>query len=363
VRDGSRNDVARELVAFANADGGTLIIGIEESEDDPKRAKSIKPVLNCHDVAERLRRAVFEIIEPKLPMLHSRAIDAGDDGGGVIVFSVPHSRRAPHRVESLRDCFRRFGNESRKMTMREIQELTLSVATGAEKLEKRFLELDNNFATMMPRLQARMRSDPNNQAHFCDLRFSAIPLNALWLGRVVGRGELKSLMPTISYDIFQRRETINYPWGREPRAGSPIVRGERRLMVGSSLTLFDEIHCDGSVTIAAIHLSDRLFFGWILSQVSALLSTIDNLRSVAGAPDTEYAIQLNIQTNGQRLKLTSDQGFFDDEYRFTSGPQKFPTYSYGTRGERAMLVNEIAQDIVHSLGSKIELELNAEIQD
>src|SRR5215216_70642 len=56
VRDGSRNDVAREVVAFANADGGTILVGIEESSDEPKRAIAIKPLEKVHELAERLRR-------------------------------------------------------------------------------------------------------------------------------------------------------------------------------------------------------------------------------------------------------------------------------------------------------------------
>ncbi len=159
VRDGSRNDIAREIVAFANSDGGTLIIGIEESDDDPKRAVGIKPIVNCHDLAERLRRAVYEIIEPKLPIFHSRAIEIADEGTGVIVFVIPHSRRAPHRVESLRDCFRRIGSESRKMTMREIQELTLAVAAEGDRLNKRFVELHSAVDILHPSLLQQMSGE------------------------------------------------------------------------------------------------------------------------------------------------------------------------------------------------------------
>ncbi|MBR0803592.1 ATP-binding protein [Bradyrhizobium japonicum] len=362
VRDASRNDIAREIVAFANAQGGTLVIGIEESDDDPKRAKSPMPFPNCYDLAERLRRAVFEIIEPKLPMLHSKAVLTEEDGRGMIVFVVPQSRRAPHRVETLRDCFRRTGSESRKMTMREIQELTLAVAAGAGNLERRLHSLAESFNATVLALRAQMdNSIPHHT--FCEIRFSAVPLADLWLGKIIGKSELAPVMPSIGYEIFGKRTDFNYPWGRETRTGHPIVRGHRRTTTagGRSMVLFDEIHCDGAVTIAAVHLTERLYFGWILSQISALLCTIDMVRTYAGAPDAEYAVQLEARVSGQRMKLVGEAGFFDDEYRFR-GDQHFPTYSYGTRSERSLIVNEIAQDVVHAAGCQLDLDLKAEIR-
>jgi hypothetical protein len=168
-------------------------------------------------------------------------------------------------------------------------------------------------------------------------------------------------MPTIKYQILDKTLDMNYPWGREPRSGSPIVRGERRLMVGPKLALFDEIHSDGAVTIATLCLSERIYLGWILSQLAALLVTIDKMREVGGFPDAEYAIQMVTKTHGHTLKLMGGDGYFDDEYRFETGDQKFPTYSYSPRSEQAMLVNEMAQDILHAVGCRIELALNAEI--
>src|ERR1700730_11976460 len=38
----ARDDVAKEIVAFANAYGGMLIIGIEETAENPRRSKQIR---------------------------------------------------------------------------------------------------------------------------------------------------------------------------------------------------------------------------------------------------------------------------------------------------------------------------------
>ena len=37
----ARDDIAKEVVAFANAYGGIIIVGIDETEDHPPRAKNL----------------------------------------------------------------------------------------------------------------------------------------------------------------------------------------------------------------------------------------------------------------------------------------------------------------------------------
>ena len=358
VKDGSRNDIARELVGFANSDGGTLIIGIEESQDEPKRAAAISPASDCHDLAERLRRAVYEIIEPKLPILHVRAIET-NGSAGVVVIVVPHSRRAPHRVESLRDCFRRVGNETRKMSMREIQELTLTIASESDRLNKRFEDLASNFSIIEPRIQPQMEANKP----LLYLRVTAIPLNPLWLGRVVDRKDLAPASAWIKFSLFNQTSNIDYPWGREHRAARPIVRGERRTMISKTKALIDEIHSDGSVTLVSMYVGPRVYLGWILTQFAALLTTVEKIRRASGNVDVEYALEMALHANpGMTLKLAG-QGVYDDEYDFEPGSTKFPRYSYGQRSEQPVLINEMSQDILHSTGCRVILNLNAEISD
>src|SRR4029077_17329092 len=44
VSPSARDGLLREIVAFANAQGGTLVLGIEETKEKPPRAKNIKPI-------------------------------------------------------------------------------------------------------------------------------------------------------------------------------------------------------------------------------------------------------------------------------------------------------------------------------
>jgi hypothetical protein len=85
----ARDDIAKEVVAFANAYGGIIIIGIEESADHPKRAMrmSSAQIPRVADCADRLGRSLQEIIEPPLPP---------------IAFCAPWLRKAMRRVRPAR---------------------------------------------------------------------------------------------------------------------------------------------------------------------------------------------------------------------------------------------------------------------
>jgi hypothetical protein len=62
----ARDDIAKEVVAFSNAYGGVVIIGIDETDDHPKRAKQLSSpqIPRVSECAERLARALQSIIDP-----------------------------------------------------------------------------------------------------------------------------------------------------------------------------------------------------------------------------------------------------------------------------------------------------------
>ena len=134
----ARDRLLREIVAFANAQGGTLILGIEETEDNPPRAAATQPIPRISDLAMRLEEAARACIDPRLPALQARGIEMDNAGRGVVIFRVTPSPSGPHRVASDGHAFIPRGASSVKMTMREIQDLTLDLARGAERLYELF---------------------------------------------------------------------------------------------------------------------------------------------------------------------------------------------------------------------------------
>src|SRR3954463_2145169 len=52
-----RDGLIKELVAFANAFGGTLYVGVEESANDPKRSIALKPLQQVGKLAASIQRS------------------------------------------------------------------------------------------------------------------------------------------------------------------------------------------------------------------------------------------------------------------------------------------------------------------
>jgi predicted HTH transcriptional regulator len=121
----ARDRLFREIVAFANSRGGTLVLGIDEIGGNPPRAGTIMRLSRVNDLAARLEDAARACIEPPLGGLQIRPIVMDEAAGaGVVLFRTVASPHGPHRVASDGHAFIRRGASSVKMTMREIQDLT-----------------------------------------------------------------------------------------------------------------------------------------------------------------------------------------------------------------------------------------------
>jgi hypothetical protein len=115
--------------------GGVVLVGIEETADHPKHAERPSPLPRVHDLARRLRQAVFEKIDPPLPLLEAEGIALGGDEG-VVVLRVPSSRRKPHRHTANNEVFVRWADELVRIGMREIQDLTIRAASEGSRVEE-----------------------------------------------------------------------------------------------------------------------------------------------------------------------------------------------------------------------------------
>lgn len=147
--ENSKHDIFRELVAFANSEGGWLVIGLEETKDEPKRVAGIKPLPDCQDLASRLQQASQDLIDPPLSALRCRGIEMGEEEGeGVVVCRVHRSPLAPHRLYikgRSQEAYKRFNDESKPMKMDEIQDLTLDLARGQERVDSIFLDAQTHI--------------------------------------------------------------------------------------------------------------------------------------------------------------------------------------------------------------------------
>ena len=144
----AKHRILKEAVAFANAYGGVLVIGIDEdrSGEDSAVASEITPVPRCRALAKSLELVFRDCVEPQLVRIEIAGVPIEEDGAGVVIIRVGKSRLAPHRVTKTLICPVRHGDRSEEMAMRQIQDMTLNVSRGLEGLEKRLAERCKNFS-------------------------------------------------------------------------------------------------------------------------------------------------------------------------------------------------------------------------
>ena len=93
----ARDELAREVVAFANAYGGTVLLGVDEGSGNSGIPQRLAPLPNVVDLAERLHRAISDIVDPPMPGFLVVPITApADDGSGAVALRVSASDAAPH---------------------------------------------------------------------------------------------------------------------------------------------------------------------------------------------------------------------------------------------------------------------------
>ena len=193
IGDRARNEILEEIIAFANTYGGILFLGIQETEDKPARAKKILPIPRCVELAERLKLQCRDCIEPQIPIVEIVGVSTRKkDGAGVVVVQLPQSRASPHRHTVTRECYKRHADRTEKMTMREIQDLTLQVERGMGAIEAKFEERRRQFSQITNKffgVGESVNKDPLGTG--MGIRVSLVPLTPIFLDRVHNVDEVR----------------------------------------------------------------------------------------------------------------------------------------------------------------------------
>lgn len=107
--DRGKNELAKDVCALANADGGDLVFGIGEDKAGGT-AENVVPITDeSFDQASRRFLQTLEAwVEPKIQGLQIKNVDV--DGGFVMVLRVPSSFDGPHCI--------RNGNSQRRFVVR-----------------------------------------------------------------------------------------------------------------------------------------------------------------------------------------------------------------------------------------------------
>ena len=366
IGDYAKNELLREVIAFANAYGGTLVIGI--SDDGNGIATGRCPVPQCKELADRLRLVFRDCIEPQLPQIEVFGIETGGTDGFIIA-KVNQSRLAPHRNTKTLECTIRRADRCEPMTMREIQDMTLNVSRGLQRVDDELSRRSEAFSREFRRLQT--------PKHSYGLRFTAIPVaDDIWTGRrLITNGKLNERWtpPAVrvcreASDQKQLRVLKGLIWIYRSMHGTWIPRlraAQWEYLIGpssaSAFINYRELHCNGMIEVGflSIHGKDddwrsghscHLHHEVPAVEFATLATWADHVRAEAGAPGTEYVIDVEIETRGTCKLINADNLHAEPLGWLDEGSTPFPRYSLGDQAEIPSLVNGFEHDFLNAFG-------------
>lgn len=356
----AKTKLLEEVVAFANAFGGTLLLGIEESKEKPPVADSISPIPRCQELAERLKLVFRDCVEPQLPRVEIFAIITEDDEG-VVIIRTDRSRLAPHRVKTTLECTVRRSDRCEKMTMREIQDMTLNVSRGLERLEKRLAERSVRFVREFNRLE-----DSENAF---GIRMTAMPVvDVIRIPRIFSRHSIIQGFHEPWHNVVRGNGKSISSLDHMDRPWTPILRGARSETYDNKTEisgLYRELHCDGLVELGYVSCSlqsernygeHSLFFvDWFVYFLANLITQSHRIRCQTGFSSVEYLVEIEITIKGREALEYSNMYtpyFLHREELLLLGPGtiKLPHYSVKNSEEFPSLLSLLARDIWNLLG-------------
>lgn len=361
----SRNELLEEAVAFANAQGGTLLVGISESQDKPPVADKVIPLPQCVELAERLRKMLRDCVEPQVPKLEVFGVPVNGDAG-VIVIQVGQSRLAQHRVIPTKVCPIRRADRCESMNMWEIQDMTLNVSRGMERFEKRLQERSERFQEELKHLKTPEES--------FGIRFTALPVgDDVRFDRVFRREDLiPKWLPVFEKKEDSQDRPLENPQGYPPQPSenwSPILRAARYntdTQPGwNYMFSYQELHCDGMLELGFVSCnnysqqnSNTPFYfdpDWAFTLFANAVNWADHIRKSSSAPMAEYGLQVEIKYSGENTVFVQKPNQF---YRSPSILTSiiFPNYSLDVEDTQIILLKTFHRDFWNGLGRDGEVE-------
>jgi len=202
-RDADKKELLKDISAFANTNGGLLIIGIDESDG---YADSVVPFEeNADEEIQRLNSILESSVEPRISDVEIKAIDV-DYKGHVIVIKVPKSWNAPHRT-NYKGSKRFYRRNSAGVYETDISELKKMFNASLER-ESQFKAIRNELIGRVKRSELPVAM-PNDTSGYMLLQIIPVQalegLNFLNLGDV----DLTTKILPINGGSFNRRYNID----------------------------------------------------------------------------------------------------------------------------------------------------------
>lgn len=119
--DTKRNELSKDVSAFANSAGGILIYGVKEDGNIPT---SIDDGVNPNEITkEWLEQVISSRIQRRIPGIRINPIKLSSSTNVVYVIDIPQSNLAPHMAADKK-FYKRFNFESKPMEEYEVRDVS-----------------------------------------------------------------------------------------------------------------------------------------------------------------------------------------------------------------------------------------------
>lgn len=132
----AKHELLADVTAFANAGGGDLIFGMDETGDAKAPAIVPQSLGNADQEVRRIQDFLLNLVEPRLPatQVHAIPVTVGGETGHVVAVRVPQSWEGPHRVKTNQHFFIREGARKRQLDVPEFRGLFLRSESRAQRV-------------------------------------------------------------------------------------------------------------------------------------------------------------------------------------------------------------------------------------
>ncbi len=367
IGDEAKDQLAAEIIAFANFDGGTLVLGLGEDSATKKAVAPIQPLPNCKEAANSLFQSISSRIEPRLPMFECVGVVTEQDGtSGVVIMRTLPSYLAPHRHTQDRHCYIRRSDAAVPMSMVEIQEMTKRTARTMEDIDRAFSESAKRFFGWIPAKyqwtnpvngvrSVRQISEPNQWTGSWAFRVTAKPM-----GRPI-TGNAQVWLRDLDFPTLQGKGPPGALWKNDLnviRPWQPRLRAFERTFEGDYSNGVDRVGVDGQIERKIFQTQTEakepkymfLMVNEFLWSVGSVFCFVDAIRCQASRPSQAFALEIELLLS-HPLFLAPHSGLTPlgsqilPPYRVL-----FPRYEIGSREEFDELLTTIETDLWNSAG-------------
>jgi len=145
--DGKKNEISKDVSAFANSAGGDILYGVFQTETPPASFKGIDGGVNPNTISpEWIEQVINSNIQPRISGIRINSIELKTTYPGYCAYAVhiPASSNAPHQASDKR-YYKRFNFISIPMEDYEIRDISNRARKPELSVDGEIIKVKNEF--------------------------------------------------------------------------------------------------------------------------------------------------------------------------------------------------------------------------